>query len=435
MRNPSPLLAPLVALALVASACSGNNPQQPLIVQAGWSWNPALAADRPLPVVWKGTAAPEVLPLLPGGDCGASGSVQALAKVDEAPFGVGISVACSGGKPTMLPVTWQGGTVTPLPLPGTYTQGTALAVATANGSVFVAGASGDAFPMPTIWKDGALGTRVPGNLLPPFSDSGLITALVATEKYAVAVGVIHLLATDPPQFQGIVWVLDPDFTSVQGTVLIPPFSLNTGSFGGSVVASFDGLQLYTAAALELDGAEQPVFWLDTNSFPILSGDYAVGPWGVPTGIQLLGTVPYLTGYVRTSDPAGRPEPVIWTPAASMVLSTADASAPIGAAEAITLAYGWAFAGGETLGRDPSNSLRALSVPACWTNGDRQDLPALVPPGGGPALSGPLFGWWSVPGTGTTPATWPYPGGFAQVLRTKSVSAAGSAVLRTIMTIP
>ena len=435
MRNPASLLAPLVAVALAASACSGNDPQPPAIVQAGWSWNPALAADRPLPVVWKGTAAPQVLPLLPGGDCGASGSVQALASVNGAPYAVGISVACSGGKATMSPVAWHDGTVTPLPLPGSYTQGTALAVATVDGHVFVAGGSGDGFPLPTIWKDGELGTRLPDNMLPPFADSGLITSLVVTDKYAVAVGIVHMIGLDPPDFLGIVWVLDPDFTSVQATILIAPEELLDGSFGGSVVSTFDGLNLYTAAALVYQGAEQPVFWIDETADSILSGDYATGPWGVPTGMQLVETTPYVTGYVRTSSKSGLPSPVIWTPTASMNLSTADASAPVGAAEAIALAYGWAFVGGESLGRDATDATRALSLPACWTNGNRQDLPALVPPGGGPLLGQPLFGWWSVPGTGASPAVWPYPGGFAEVLRAKPVAAAGSAVLRAIITIP
>lgn len=433
MRSPARLL-PLLA-ATLAAACSGNDPQPPAVIQAGWSWSPAIAGTRPLPVTWTSGGAPQQLPLLqPAGDCGASGSVQAAANADGVPLFAGISASCSAGVTTMRPVVWRGGEVLALPLPAPFTQGSALAVAWSLGSAYVAGATGDAYPMPSIWKDGVLRTTNPGALLPAWSDSGVITSLTVTSKYAIAAGVIHVTAgpgTTAPVFQGVLWVLDPDFTSLQAGLLEPPASMQPGTFGGMVTTTFDGLQIYSAAAVSLDGQEKPVLWVDDVPFAAFGESFTTGPWAVPTGIALVDATPYVSGFVRSSGPGTTPVPGLWTPDASQALPTAGGA---GSGEGVVIHTMWAFVTGESLGPDPSDPSRAVCLPALWTNGDRLDLPGLAAPGGGPAVPTPLPGWWKVPGT--SPAQdWPWPGGFGEVLRQAPVSAAGSAVARAIVTIP
>jgi hypothetical protein len=432
MRTPARLVS-LLSVALAAGACSGNDPQPPRVIQGGWSWNPAVAGDRPLPVVWTAAGAPQQLPLLVGGDCGTSGSVQAIANAGGAPLFAGISVACNGGVSTMTAVTWENGVVTPLPVPPPYSQAAALAVAWFDDMTYVAGASGDAFPLPTLWKNGAVVTRNPTVLLPPWSDSGVITSLVVTSKYAIAAGIVHSIGSVAPAYQGVVWILDPDFTSLNGALLVPPSSMGTASFLGTVAMTFDGLQVYSAAGVEQDGQEKPVFWLDDVAYSISGDDPAVAPWGVATGIALVDSAPYVTGYHRPSSPTDTPQPIIWTSSATQALPTADAT-PVGSGEAIALWTLWAFVSGESLGRDPTAASRWISVPELWVNGGRQDLAGLVAPGSGPTLSTPLYGWWKVPGT--SPAEdWPWPGGFGEVLRHGPVSAAGSGVARSIVALP
>jgi hypothetical protein len=434
MRIPAHLHAVLVAIATAAIACSGNNPQPPEIVQAGWSWT-AASGERTVPVLWRGGAAPAPLPLLPGGDCDPSGSAHALAKVNGAPYAVGISLGCAGGTTTMSPVAWHDGTVSRLPPPAGATQGTALAVTTFAGSVYVAGGSGDAAPMPTIWKDGAVGTRDPRALLPVWADAGIITSFAVTEKFAIAAGIVHSTLEGPP-FLGVVWVLDPDFTFMNGTLLPPPAAMTGATFSGSVAAAFDGQTLFTVSALSSGGNEKPIVWMDDIALAILGDDFTVGPWGVPFDIRLVELTPYVTGFFRPSGPGTAPQPALWTPVASQLLSTAGGATGVGSGEALGVAFSWAFVGGESLAPDPTDGSRMISVPARWTNGERQDLVPLSAPGGGPLLVKPLPGWWTVPGSAPSEAgNWPYPGGFGEVLAGRPVAAAGSAVARALLTIP
>ncbi|HQR29315.1 MAG TPA: hypothetical protein PLL32_02825, partial [Anaeromyxobacteraceae bacterium] len=69
MRTPGPFGLLLLAPALLAAACSSNPPVEPALTVGGWSWDPAVAGDRPLPVVWGADGAPQRLPLPPPGDC------------------------------------------------------------------------------------------------------------------------------------------------------------------------------------------------------------------------------------------------------------------------------------------------------------------------------------------------------------------------------
>ncbi len=426
MRNTA-RLALLLSAALLAGACSGNNPVPPQLVQVGWSWNPAVAGAEPLPVAWV-SGVPQQLPVLPATGCTPSGSAHAVVDANGAPLVAGVAMDCVAGVPVMTPVTWLSGTRTALPLaPGT-SQGSALAVAWSDGASFVAGATGDAYPFPSIWKNGVLMTPHPETLLPPWCDSGIVTSLVVTTRYAVASGVVHVTSSTPPSYQAIVWVLDPDFTSVQYGVLQPPVTM-AGSAGGSVSSTFDGLNVYSAATVSLDGNDKPMFWLNEVPYPIAGESFATGPWGVPTGIALVDATPYVTGYVQPTSPTGAPQPVIWTPSASMLLSTAD-SRGVGTGEGVVISAMWAVVTGESLGPDPANGQRSLSLAALWLNGQRYDLPGLAAPGSGPLLASPLHAWWKVPGT-TPVADWPWPGGYGAVIGRAPVSAAGSAVARAV----
>ncbi len=434
MRTPARLLA---LLALAATACSGNNPQPPQVVQVGWSWDPARAGVANIPVAWISGGSPQALPLLPATGCTASGSAQAVTSVGGTPVAVGIAADCVAGAPVMVPVSWDGvggqsPTVTPLPLPSIYSQGTALAVAWNGTHTFVAGATGNDVPYPTIWVDGVLATTVPTRIVPAGFDAAVITSLVVTDRYGIAAGVAHRLGGAAPVFAPVVWVLDTDFTDLRPVVLLAPPALAGGRAGGSVAMTSDGLNVYSAAGLSMDGRDKPVFWLDTAPFPIYGGDFSTAPWGVPTGLALVDVTPYVTGFSKPATLQDPPEPVIWTPADMMVLSTADGTR-VGSGEAIAVSTMWAFVTGESHGVDPTDRARRVSVPALWTNGDRQDLPALVAPGGGPELVTPLDAWWKVPGTGST-EPWPWPGGFGEVITRGPVAAAGSAVARAIVTI-
>jgi hypothetical protein len=429
MQTPG-RLHPFLAAALLAGACTGNSPQPPSVIQAGWSWLPSQAGDRPLPVTWQDAGPPVRLPLLDGLGCAASGSAQALANLNGAPVVAGISVACRSGSAAMYPVVWQGGAVTELPRPAAHTQGTALAAAVEGNHLYVAGATGTDSPMPAIWLDGVASEAGPF-FDPRVCDSGLVTSLVVTSRYAIAAGTCHVTGSNPPAYAAMIWVLDPDLLAVNDTVLFPPGPLLAGSAVGGVATAFDGLQVYSTAAISKDGLDKPVFWLDDQSYPISGTDFLAGPWGVPTGIALVGTTPYVTGFLRTGSSGALPQPVIWTPRVSQFLPAAGSS---GSGEAIRIYTAWAFAGGESLVTDPSNPARAVSIPALWINGERTDLAALAAPGGGPLLAGPLDRWWKVPGP-VPQADWPYPGGFAQLFGSGPVAAAGSAVARALVTIP
>jgi hypothetical protein len=434
-----PIQVSLLVPVLLACACTGNSPTPPLVAVAGWSWSPALAGDRPLPVIWWGSSTPKLLPLLPGGDCAASGSVQAMVIVNGAPTLAGISAACNAGTATMLPVAWTGDAVQALPLPTGSTQGTALAVAAKDGNVFVGGAVGGSSPFPMVWKNGQVALVDRSTVLPAGHDSGIVTALVASQNFVVAAGVIHRTSSFPPAFSAVVWILDPDFTSVIAHLIPSPSGVTGASFGPSVAIVLQGTTtVWSTTALSVGaGIDKPVAWEDDVASALSGLDFATGPYGVPTGLLVLGTTPYVSGFTRPSGSGGLPAPSIWADTIQQTLSTADPAVGLGAAEAIAILYEHAYVAGETYSADLTDQARLLSVPAWWDNGSRHDLGGLVAAGGGPVLSQPLFGWWRVPGTPSTATPdWPYPGGFAEIdAGPRSVAAAGSGVARVIGTVP
>jgi len=424
---------------LLACACTGNSPAPPLVAVAGWSWNPAQAGDRPLPAIWWGSSTPRLLPLLPGGDCPASGSVQAMVIVSGSPTLAGISVLCTAGEATMLPAVWTGDAVQALPLPAGTTQGTALAVTALDGNVFVGGAVGGSSPFPMVWKNGQVALVDRSTVLPAGHDSGIVTSIVASENFVVAAGVIHRTNSSPPAFSGVVWILDPDFTSVIGHLIPSPSGVTGASFGPSVAIVLEGTTtVWSTTALALGaGLDKPVAWTDDVAFALSGLDFATGPYGVPTGLWILGTTPYVSGFTRPPGSGGLPAPSIWAGTSQQTLSTSDPAVGLGAAEAIAILFEHAYVAGQTYRTDPTDQARLLSVPAWWDNGNRHDLGGLVAPGSGPVLSQPLFGWWRVPGTPSTATPdWPYPGGFAEIdAGTRGVAAAGSGVAKVIATVP
>jgi hypothetical protein len=435
MRIPPPL--PLALLALLVSACSsGNDPKPPTVLQAGWAWNPASAPDRPVPVLWRGQVTPETLPMLPGGDCAPSGSVQGMAIANGKPWMAGISVLCAGDEPTMQPVAWNDTSLQALPLPAGATQGVALAVAMQGDNVLVAGAAGTLSPLPAVWANGQLGNISGEEFLPPGADAGIVTSLLATERFAVAGGIVHMAGSAPPMFLAVIWVYDIEALALSGTYLAAPAGLDAGSALGTLSMVLDAETVWSAGAFaEQAGMEKPALWLDDSGTGAWGDDFASGPYGVPTGIAFSGLFPYVTGFVRTGGAGGPPQPVIWTVADSMTLSTVEGDSGIGAGEAIAIQGGWAFTSGETLVGGKTKVL-AASVPALWTNTDRLDLQPLVPQGLGPTIQAPLWGWWRVPGTdAATAPDWPYPGAFAEVLASRLVGEAGSAVARTVGLVP
>lgn len=443
MRIPLPLVA--VVLAATVSACSGNPPPTPpLVGVGGWSWDPAGSGVNPVPVLWWGTTEPTRLPLLDGGDCTPSGSVQALTAFLGQPLAAGISVTCAGGVPTMRPVTWWNGAVSALELPPGITQGTGLAVAAvarderiALPDVFVGGATGTSFPVPTLWKNGLAVLWSPDVVLPPGHDAGVITSLVATDKFLVAGAVAHVTDSSPPAYTGIVYLVDVDFTAATGDYLPLPQGFEEASFTGGVSVVLVGTTVFSAAAISIDGSPgKPVIWENDVPESHLGLDFGVAPWAVPTGLSMVDVVAYTSGYVLPATASGPPQPAIWADAALELLSTADPSIPVGAGEAVATYKDQAYVAGETCGADLVNRGRRLSVPALWTNGSRADLGTLAAPATSPAVPEPLFGWWRLPGTpATSSPDWPYPGGAGPVWGSGPISAAGSGVARVMVTVP
>lgn len=434
MRIPSPLL--LALLALLLSACSGNDPTPPTVLQAGWAWNPAVAPNRPLPVLWRGQVTPETLPVLPGGDCAPSGSVQGMAVVNGMPLMAGISVLCSGGEPTMQPVAWSDTSLQALPLPAGATQGVALAVAMQGDNVLVGGAAGTVSPLPAVWANGRLGSISGEQFLPPGADAGIVTSLLATDRFALAGGIVHMAGSSPPMYLTVLWVYDIEALALSGTYLAAPAGLDAGSATGTLSMVLDGDTVWSAGAfVDQVGMEKPAIWADDVGSATFGDTFASSPYGVPSGIAFSGFYPYVTGFVRIGGAGGAPQPAIWTVADTSTLSTVEGATGIGAGEAIAIQAGWAFTSGESLFGGKLRVL-AASVPALWTNGERLDLEALTAQAPGPTIQAPLWGWWRVPGTPATSAPdWPYPGAFAEILASRLTGEFGSAVARTVGLVP
>jgi hypothetical protein len=468
MRIPALLVVPALAAALLASACSGNSPPAPLVVAAGWSWDPAVAEDRPLPVVWWGSSVPAPLPLL---DC-TTGSAQAIAILTD-PVAhtsvialAGFLDGCGGATASrMRPVVWTRNAAgdfdtETLLLPDRQRQGTALALDMRFGDdardVFVGGATGLAeAPFPMVWKNGvpapAMSGAILGTVLPPGYDSGIVTSIVAGENFVAAGGIMHVdpgASPVPPvsPYQGVVWVLDPTLTVVIPVPIDQPPEVTSGSFGPSVsLTALADTVLVVAALSSGPGLDKPAVWSDltaVNALTVLAPlglDFTVGPYGAATGLSLVSGLPYLSGFVRPPASGGLPAPVIWGGVAQMNLSTADPALGLGAGEAIGILYEHAYVAGETYRTGTSTSGPALvSVPAYWDNGNRHDLQGLVPAAtGGPIVSQPLYGWWRLPGTPLSdPPNWPYTGGFGEIAGgTRDVAAAGSGVAKTILVAP
>jgi len=438
-----PALPFLAVTALLAGACSGNDPTPPLVGAGGWSWSPGVADDHPLPVLWWGSTTPQVLPLLDGGDCAASGSVQGLFAEAGAPLAVGISVACAGESPVMRPVVWIDGQVQALELPAGRTQGTALAVVSQPAQTriaipdrFVGGATGTAWPLPTIWKNGSVAASDPVDLLPPDHDAGMVTSITATDQYVLAAGVAHRTGSSPPAYSAVVWLFDLDFTASTWDFLPSP---SDAGVGGWVSMRLDEVTdiWSTAAIVGTDALPKPVVWMNDLAEPPFGVDFATAPWASPTGLALVGAVPYSSGWARTTTSSVLPQPAIWAGSILSILPSADPANPLGAGEGIAIHLGSAFVVGETCKADPADGARKLSVPALWSNETRTDLGTLAAPGAGPVISGPLFGWWQVPPATTVepPQDWPYPGGTGEVLSAAPIAAAGSGVARAVVAVP
>ena len=257
----------------------------------------------------------------------------------------------------------------------------------------------------------------------------------------LAAGVVHRTGSSPPAYSGVVWLFDLDFTASTWDFLPLPTGAGGASFGAWVsMRARRGPRIWSAAAVVGRPRPRRSRWSGWTTCRCrwFGLEFADGPVGLPhRTLALVGVVPYSSGWVRTASASEPPQPAIWAGDILSVLSSADPSSPVGRGRGHRhpprAAPTWrarASAG------DPASPSRRLSVPALWSNGDRTDLGTLSAPGAGPAISGPLFGWWRLPGTpATSPPDWPYPGGTGEVLGSLPVSAAGSGVARAVVAVP
>ncbi len=264
-----------------------------------------------------------------------------------------------------------------------------------------------------------------------------MTSIGAGENFVAAGGVAHVTGSSPPAYSAVVWILDPDFTTVIPIPLDLPEGVTSADFGASVpiVVTAESLVFAAASIATGPGLDKPVVWMDNAMVEPLGLDFTVGPYGVPTGFRELVGTPYLSGFLRSS--GGLPAPAVWAATSQQALSTVDPSLGLGAGEAIALLYEHAYVAGETYRGGATPGAPMVSVAAWWDNGSRHDLQGIVAAGAGPVLSQPLFGWWRLPGTPLTdPPNWPYPGGFAEIDAAPArVAAAGSAVAKAILVFP
>jgi hypothetical protein len=440
--------APLISLLVISAAgCAPAEPPPPVLVAAGWSWDPAVAGTRPLPVTGTAGKPPVVLPLLPGGDCAASGTVQAMAvSPSRTPVAAGMSVSCSGDLSVMQPVAWADGTLVPLPLPAGVAQGTALSLSFADVSgeqrVYVGGAVGDTSPIPMIWMNGSLGFTDLGRMLPPFADAGIVTSVVANERFVLAGGIVHVPTGGTMPWQAVAWLLDVDLTDANATALTAPIGAHPTGYGPWVSIAYDtGAELAWAASGADAGAgtDKPFVWVgDGVSSLIEPLDFSQGPFGSPTGLVPLGVTPYVSGWQTAGTQDRRIVPVLWAGTVAAPLPMPNASGGWGAAEGLDVAGSWAYVVGETTYANPANTRQVVAAPALWANGQLHGLPALSSPEfAGATLTEPFFGWWRLPGTpATSPPDWPLPGGMARLVDGGlPIAAAGSAVARVIVAVP
>jgi hypothetical protein len=288
------------------------------------------------------------------------------------------------------------------------------------------------------WKNGRPAAAVASRFLPDGHDAGLMTSIVATDNFVVAGGVVHVTGSSPPAYSAVLWVLDLDLGAVVAQLVPLPAGVAAASFGPSVDVQVLGNVLLSTTSLATGaGLDKPVVWSDDVPLALLGLDFTAGPYGSSTGLRLVSGTPYVSGFVRPSGAAGLPAPALWGGTIQEILSTVDPSLGLGAAEALAILSGHAYVSGETYLAGTGNGAPFVSVPAWWDNGSRSDLAGLVPPGGGPTLSEPLFGWWRVPGTPSTARPdWPYAGGFAEIdAAPGGVAAAGSGVAKAIGVVP
>lgn len=437
MRTPGPFRLLLLAPALLAAACSSNPAVEPALTVGGWSWDPAVAGDRPLPVVWGADGAPQRLPLPPPGDCPSSGAVMALAANRGAPVAGGIATRCDAGEPTFRPVAWPDATtVQLLQLAPRTTQGTVVAMAAFDGKVYAAGAVGFTSPLPAVWVDGVLKTMEPLAFVPPGHDAALLTAIVPSTNFVVATGIAHVTGSSPPAFTGVGWVFDTEMRNFTYEPLPMPDGVDA-MVGPALYLTIadDVTTVTTASVLSPSGAGKAVFWDDTSSFAPFGLDFSSGPFASPTSVALVAGTPYSSGLVRTPSATSSPLPAIWAFSTLDVLSTVDASTALGAGESLAIFNAMAFVAGETCQPHPVDRSMVTCPAAYWRNGARVDLGALAPAGGQVEVGAPLFGWWRIPGTpSTAPPDWPFPGGIPEILGSVRMAAAGSAVGRAVVAI-
>ena len=286
---------------------------------------------------------------------------------------------------------------------------------------YVGGATGTTWPLPTIWKNGAVAASDPADLLPPDHDAGMVTSITATDQYVLAAGVAHRTGSSPPAYSGVVWLFDLDFTASTWDFL--PLPAGSGRrelrrLGLDAPGRGPPTSGRRPPSRGTAGLGKPVVWTDDVPAPTFGIDFAARlPGPPPRDWRSSGSPPTRAASAATATASGtaaaghlgRGHPV--HPALRRSVGTLRRRG--GHRHPPRAAPTWRARAAPPTRPTPRASSPS---PRSGRTERRTDLGTLAAPGAGPAISGPLFGWWRLPGTpASSPPDWPYPGGTGEVL--------------------
>ena len=216
----------------------------------------------------------------------------------------------------MRPVTWIDGQVQALDLPAGRTQGTAFAVRVP------AGPDQDRDPRPVRrWshgdgvapphhleerRRGRLGSAGPVAARPRRGDGDAASRRPTSSCSPRAVA--HRTGSSPPAYSAVVWLFDLDFTASTWDFLPSPPGTGGAGVGGWVSMRLDEVtDIWSSAAIVgSTGVSKPVVWINDVADPPFGVDFATAPWASPTGLALVGAVPYSSGWARTTTSSALP---------------------------------------------------------------------------------------------------------------------------------
>ncbi len=152
----------------------------------------------------------------------------------------------------------------------------------------------------------------PAVMLPPGHDSGMITALAATDKFLVAGAIAHVTDSNPPAYTGIVYLVDLDFTDATGDYLPLPAGFEEASIAGGISIVLHGTTALHRLRISVDGsAGKPVVWNNDVPLAYLRARLRRGALGRPHR-PLDGRARAVHERLRPADHGERPaQPAIW----------------------------------------------------------------------------------------------------------------------------